>query len=204
MKHFNVLLRDVSFTPVKDGPWTGVDAGVKGLLKAGIDVERAYGDFDSVSAEDIENFKEHLTFDIVPGVKDYTDSELALLSLAEEGAESIDVYGALGGRKDHELMNIHLLAHEKLRAIELRLINEKNEIVLLTAGSHTVKSDGFKKYVSFIPLYDKTLLTLRGFKYDIEDTYVSIGKTLTVSNEFKNHAADIKTDQDILMIKSTD
>ena len=70
-----------------------------------------------MSAEDIENFKEHLTFDIVPGVKDYTDSELALLSLAEEGAESIDVYGALGGRKDHELMNIHLLAHEKLRAV---------------------------------------------------------------------------------------
>src|SRR5699024_11760789 len=87
MKHFNVLLRDVPFTPVKDGPWTGVDAGVKGLLKAGIDVERAYGDFDSVSAEDIENFKEHLTFDIVPGVKDYTDSELALLSLAERSEE---------------------------------------------------------------------------------------------------------------------
>lgn len=204
MKHFNVLLRDVPFTPVKDGPWTGVDAGVKGLLKAGIDVERAYGDFDSVSAEDIENFKEHLTFDIVPGVKDYTDSELALLSLAEEGAESIDVYGALGGRKDHELMNIQLLAHEDLRKLDIRLLNETNDIRLLPQGVHTIEADNDKRYVSLIPLYDKTLLTLEGFKYDIQDTYVSIGRTLTVSNEFKEKTVTVKTDKDILMIKSAD
>lgn len=204
MKRFNVLLRDVPFTVRIDAPWAGVDAGVKGLLKAGIKVEKAYGDFDSVTAEELKLFKTKLSFDIVPSIKDYTDSELALLSLAEAGTKAIDVYGALGGRKDHELVNIQLLAHEKLRMLDIRLLNDMNEITLLTAGRHTVNRDARKKYVSFIPLYDETLLSLRGFKYEIQDRYVSIGSTLTVSNEFEKETADIQTDKDILMIKSTD
>ncbi|CDZ99479.1 Thiamine pyrophosphokinase [Jeotgalicoccus saudimassiliensis] len=204
MRRMNVLLRDVPFTPEHDAPWTGVDGGVKGLLGAGIKVEKAYGDFDSVTPDDIELFRQSLALDIVPSAKNFTDSELALLSLAELGYTAIDVYGALGGRKDHELMNIQLLAHEKLRTLDIRLLNETNEITLLTAGEHMIEADGTKKYVSFIPLHDQTQVSLKGFKYDIEDTYLYIGKTLTVSNEFEKPSVTVRTDKDILMIKSTD
>lgn len=204
MKRINLLLRNIPFTVINDAPWAGVDAGVKGLLEADIPVEKAYGDFDSVTEDDLELFKQSLALDIVPSAKDFTDSELALLSLAELGYTAIDVYGALGGRKDHELMNIQLLAHEELRNIDIRLLNEKNEIMLLTEGEYIFQADYDKKYVSFIPLYDETLLTLEGFKYDLEDTYVGIGRTLTVSNEYKENNVVINTDKDILMIKSTD
>lgn len=204
MKRINVLLRNIPFPVNNDAPWAGVDAGVKGLLNAGIRVEKAYGDFDSVTEADLELFKKSLALDIVPSAKDFTDSELALLSLAELGYTAIDVYGALGGRKDHELMNIQLLAHEKLRDIDIRLLDDTNEIMLLTEGEYIFQADQDKKYVSFIPFYDETLLTLEGFKYDLEDTYVSIGKTLTVSNEYKDNNVVINTDKDILMIKSTD
>ncbi|MGO1922604.1 MAG: thiamine diphosphokinase [Jeotgalicoccus sp.] len=204
MKRINLLLRNIPFTVINDAPWAGVDAGVKGLLEADIPVEKAYGDFDSVTEDDLELFKQSLALDIVPSAKNFTDSELALLSLAELGYTAIDVYGALGGRKDHELMNIQLLAHEELRNIDIRLLNEKNEIMLLTEGEYIFQADYDKKYVSFIPLYDETLLTLEGFKYDLEDTYVSIGRTLTVSNEYKENNVVINTDKDILMIKSTD
>ncbi|CAM4286434.1 thiamine diphosphokinase [Jeotgalicoccus halotolerans] len=204
MKRINVLLRNIPFTAERDAPWAGVDAGVKGLFEAGIKIDRAYGDFDSVTAEDLNLFKESLELDIVPSAKNFTDSELALLSLAELGYTAIDVYGALGGRKDHELMNIQLLAHEDLRKLDIRLLNETNDIRLLPQGVHTIEADNDKRYVSLIPLYDKTLLTLEGFKYDIQDTYVSIGRTLTVSNEFKEKTVTVKTDKDILMIKSAD
>lgn len=204
MKRINVLLRNIPFPVNNDAPWAGVDAGVKGLLNAGIRVEKAYGDFDSVTEADLELFKKSLALDIVPSAKDFTDSELALLSLAELGYTAIDVYGALGGRKDHELMNIQLLTHEKLRDIDIRLLDDTNEIMLLTEGEYIFQADQDKKYVSFIPFYDETLLTLEGFKYDLEDTYVSIGKTLTVSNEYKDNNVVINTDKDILMIKSTD
>ncbi|CAD2078040.1 thiamine pyrophosphokinase [Jeotgalicoccus coquinae] len=204
MKRMNVLLRNIPFTPEHDAPWTGVDAGVKGLLESGFKVEKAYGDFDSVTAEDIELFRKNLALDIVPSAKNYTDSELALLSLSKLGYTAIDVYGALGGRKDHELMNIQLLAHDELRNLDIRLLNDTNEITLLTAGDHVIAPDNKKKYISFIPVHDKTLVTLNGFKYDIQDTYLHIGRTLTVSNEFKEPSAAVKTDKDILMIKSTD
>lgn len=204
MKRMNVLLRNIPFTPEHDAPWTGVDAGVKGLLAAGIKVEKAYGDFDSVSADDIKLFRQSLALDLVPSVKNFTDSELALLSLAELGYTAIDVYGALGGRKDHELMNIQLLAHDELRNLDIRLLNDTNEITLVISGVHTIEADDAKKYISFIPLYDETLVTLKGFKYDIKDTYLYIGRTLTVSNEFKESSVTVETDKDILMIKSSD
>ena len=123
MKRINVLLRDIPFTMQNDAPWAGVDAGVKGLLDADIPVEKAYGDFDSVTEADLKLFKKNLSLNIVPSAKNFTDSELALLSLAELGYTAIDVYGALDGRKDHELMNIQLLAHEELRDIDIRLLN---------------------------------------------------------------------------------
>lgn len=204
MSHINVLLRDINFTVTNEAPWVGVDAGVKGLLSKGIAIHKAYGDFDSVTNEDLKLFETHLTLDIVPSVKNYTDSELALLSLAELGYTSIDVYGALGGRKDHELMNIQLLLHDKLRNINIRLLDDMNEIKLLTAGTHTLKAQQNKKYVSLIPMYNETLLTMRGFKYDIQDTYVSIGKTLTVSNEYDKTHVTVQTDKDILLINSSD
>lgn len=204
MSHINVLLRDIKFSITNDGPWAGVDAGVKGLLKANLAIEKAYGDFDSVTPEDLKLFKKSVDLDIVPSVKNFTDSELAMLSLAELGYTSIDVYGALGGRKDHELTNIQLLSHDKLRNINIRLLNDTNEITLLTAGLHILPAVKDKKYVSFIPLYDGTRISLKGFKYNLEDTYVSIGKTLTVSNEYDKNTVSIQADKDILMINSKD
>ena len=72
MKRINVLLRNIPFPVNNDAPWAGVDAGVKGLLNAGIRVEKAYGDFDSVTEADLELFKKSLALDIVPSAKDFT------------------------------------------------------------------------------------------------------------------------------------
>ena len=203
MTHINVLLRQVAVNEEINGPWAGVDAGVLKLLEMNKQVTYAYGDFDSVNRSQLEKIRKAIDLDIVPSEKDYTDSELALLDLRDKGYKTIDVYGALGGRLDHELINIQLLNHPKLRDLSIHLRNDKNDICLLTSGHHELLASQ-KQYVSFIPLYDETLISLEGFKYDIKDRYINIGDSLTVSNEFTEKTARLTTNQNILMINSTD
>src|SRR5699024_6136232 len=102
------------------------------------------------------------------------------------------------------LMNIQLLAHEDLRKLDIRLLNETNDIRLLPQGVHTIEADNDKRYVSLIPLYAKTLLTLEGFKYDIQHTYVSMGRTLTVSTEYKGKAVPGNTNKVTLLRDAAD
>ncbi|MCK1977602.1 thiamine diphosphokinase [Jeotgalicoccus huakuii] len=203
MPHINVLLRDIKVEPLLEGPWAGVDAGVMGLHNNNFDVKYLYGDFDSVSELELEKLQENLDFEISPAEKDFTDSEIALKALSKAGYTSIDVYGALGGRIDHELINIQLLKNTQLREINIRLIDDKNIISLLPSGRHILSKTSLT-YVSFVPFYDETCLTLSGFKYDLTDKYISIGETLTVSNEFQNDEACVETSHDLLMINSSD
>lgn len=203
MPHINVLLRDMKVEPLIEGPWAGVDAGVMGLLNNNFEVTYLYGDFDSVSERELKKLQSQLDFEISPAEKDFTDSEIALKDLVAKGYKRIDVYGALGGRIDHELINIQLLKNLQLRELNIRLIDDKNIINLLPSGRHILSKTPMT-YVSFVPFYDETRLTLSGFKYDLTDKYICIGETLTVSNEFQNDEAIVETSHDILMINSSD
>ena len=200
----NVLLRETNVSLLNlDGDWAGVDKGALILLKSGIVPAYAYGDFDSVTKEELKFLKSHLEIDVVQSEKDYTDTELCLLSLVEEGYTEIDVYGAFGGRMDHTLMNIHLLQNDTLRKVNIHLKDKENDLSLLNSGKHKIINKGFK-YVSFIPIHENTILSLEGFKYELNEENISPGKTLTVSNEFIGDVATVTTNKDILLIHSMD
>lgn len=63
------------------------------------------GDFDSIVA--VPKGVELKKF---PVDKDYTDGHLAVLEMKERGVDEIEIYGAYGGRPDHEFANYALLA----------------------------------------------------------------------------------------------
>lgn len=196
----NVVMRDVDF--INDtNDYAGVDRGVYRLLKQGIIPKFTYGDYDSVSGEEREFIESRLKINAVNSEKDYTDSHLALFDLVDKGYTEIDVYGALGDRIDHELMNIQLLLNEKFKNVDIRLIDELN-VIFKVMGKKELKNIGYK-YISFIPFFNGTRLTLDGFKYDGE-VEISIGSTLTVSNEFVDQTATVETNQPVIAIYSND
>lgn len=196
----SVVMRDVDF--IKDtNDYAGVDRGVYGLLKKGITPKFTYGDYDSVSREEREFIESQLKINAVNSEKDYTDSHLALFDLVDKGYNEIDVYGALGDRIDHELMNIQLLLNEKFKNVDIRLIDKLN-VIFKVIGKKELKNIGYK-YISFIPFFNGTTLTLDGFKYDGE-VEISIGSTLTVSNEFVGQTATVETNQPVIAIYSND
>lgn len=196
----NVVMRDVDF--IKDtNDYAGVDRGIYRLLKKGITPKFTYGDYDSVSHKEREFIESELKINAVNSEKDYTDSHLALFDLVDKGYNEIDVYGALGDRIDHELMNIQLLLNEKFKNVDIRLIDKLN-VIFKVIGKKELKNIGYK-YISFIPFFNGTTLTLDGFKYDGE-VEISIGSTLTVSNEFVGQTATVETNQPVIAIYSND
>lgn len=204
--HINVLVRqaETSIEDITGTPWAGVDHGVYLLLKEGITPEYTYGDFDSITEEERQFIDEKLDINPVESEKDDTDLEIALLDLAERGYTSVDVYGATGGRLDHLLGNTQMLLHEKLTDVKIRIIDTHNVVELLNKGSHEVSRNEKMKYVSFLPMYDGTLLTLKRFKYPLDESELSLGSTLTISNEFTGEKGFVETSRPILMIQSID
>jgi len=204
--HINVLVRatSTSIENITESPWAGVDHGVYLLLKDGIIPKYTYGDFDSITEKERRFIDETLEINPVESEKDDTDLEIALLDLTERGYTSIDVYGATGGRLDHLLGNTQMLLHEKLTDVKIRIIDTQNVVELLNKGRHEVLKNRDMKYVSFLPMYDRTRLTLEQFKYPLEGTKLSLGSTLTISNEFTGEKGFVETSEPILMIQSID
>ncbi|HUR49154.1 MAG TPA: thiamine diphosphokinase [Acidimicrobiales bacterium] len=87
------------------------DSGLDLAESIGIRPDVVVGDLDSASPDAVERARAHgAEVDSHPAGKDHTDFELALERAMREGASEICVIGGAGGRPDHWLSNLALLA----------------------------------------------------------------------------------------------
>lgn len=140
---------------------------------------------------------------VLPHKKNMTDTEAALDVAWRAGAPQIDVLGGLGGRLDHTLGNLALLAHyadlDPHRSI--RLIDGYNCVWMLTPGSHVIDRDPTFTYAGFMP-YTPIVrgLTLRGVEYPLTMHDVTNDSTLTVSNEITAQRAQVSFSEGRLLV----
>lgn len=128
-----------------------VDGGGALCLRAGLVPHLAIGDFDSLSAEDLEGFTsagvEILRF---PSQKDASDLELALQVVTDRGAKSVTITGALSGRLDHSLAAVGVLSRASDEVV-VDLVEPGLRGWLLTAdGRAAVSLDGDGATVSVL------------------------------------------------------
>ena len=155
----------------------GVDQGCKLLLDAGIDIDLAVGDFDSINEEYYKDVKRNSDKMILfPKRKDYTDTYLALKEALLMKPDEIQIYGGLGGRFDHTYANVNLL-----KLGNIKIINDDTMIYLLDAGEYEIENN--YKYISFFSIEDVERLNLIGFKYEINDMPLEKDNPLCISNE---------------------
>ncbi|MCM3569107.1 thiamine diphosphokinase [Neobacillus mesonae] len=183
--------------------WVGVDRGVFHLLKRNIKPDIAFGDFDSVSREELTYIEEEVKeLKRYHPIKDETDMELALNWALMEKPDTIRLFGATGGRLDHLFANVQLLI-QPLKAgqkTDIFLIDRYNEIFLRAPGTYTIKKTE-EKYISFVPLtLDVSNLTLEGFKYPLKDRHISLGSTLCISNELISECGTFSFSEGILIV----
>ncbi|MEH7122908.1 thiamine diphosphokinase [Bacillus sp. JJ1773] len=198
------LLPNLSIYKQEGDIWVGVDRGVLPLLSFEIHPSIAFGDFDSVSDEEMAMIEEHIA-DLKRYLpeKDETDMELALNWAIKQKPELIRIFGATGGRLDHFLANIQLLVKPLLQDedTQIEIIDQSNIIYIKGPGNHEIRRNLQFKYVSFIPLtMEITGLTLKGFKYPLKDQHIPMGSTLCISNELINDIGNFLFSKGIIMV----
>ena len=184
--------------------WVGVDRGVYTLIKKEITPIIAFGDFDSVTEEELIIIKEHvMDMKRFKPEKNETDMELALNWAVEQKPELIRIFGATGGRLDHLLANVQLMFKPLMEAanVNIFLIDKQNILSLKGPGSYKINKRLDKKYISFVPLtLEVKGLTLHGFKYPLKNRHISIGSTLCISNELISDNGTFSFSEGILLV----
>lgn len=202
-------LKDTLLSCMKKEDKNLVIAADKGLLyakEAGIAVDRILGDFDSLPAGILEEYRQKgIPIRTYPPEKDYTDTHLALMWALEEKADKVTILGGMGSRFDHSFANIGLLSYLLANGAEGEIIDPNNRIFMMDrnhTGIKTIRKNTEKQeYISLIPYTERvTGITLSGFKYPLTNETLEIGISRGISNELSEQTGTIEVEEGILMV----
>ena len=162
------------------------DGGANFCYELTLIPKEIYGDFDSIKNDVKEFYQEkNVNFIKFKVEKDYTDSEL-LLNEIQNKYDIIYCIAGLGGNIDHELTNINLLD----KYSNLIFISEKEKIFKIDSDSKF--NDMINTKISFVIFSDEVkALTLKGFKYNIENMDIKKGEARCISNIIIENEANL-------------
>jgi thiamine pyrophosphokinase len=164
------------------------DCGYRHAVKYGILPDLIIGDFDSfgdeppMGAEVIRSVPE----------KDDTDTLMAVKKAIELGYTSIDLYGALGGKRfEHSFANIQTMIYALQQGCSLEILGESHLLIQgADDGEVTYRKPDGGMYLSVFALTeDVGIEHLRGVKYPLEDYRMVQSFPIGVSNEITDEAA---------------
>jgi thiamine pyrophosphokinase len=188
---------------VRAGDWIiGADGGAARALGWGLVPDLVIGDMDSLpDAAHAALVAQGCRFVEHPRAKDETDLELALEYAVQEGAREIVVLGALGGRLDHTLANVFLLALPSLAGVPVR-IAERDQEARLVRGGESVELAGIPgDLVSLVPLGgDVRGVSTRGLAWALQGDTLRFGSSRGVSNEMISGEAGIQVGEGLLLV----
>ncbi|HFV1162396.1 TPA: thiamine diphosphokinase [Streptococcus agalactiae] len=182
--------------------FVGIDRGSLFLLKNGLSLDMAVGDFDSITEDELLYIK-HYCSNIVSASaeKNDTDTELALKTIFKEFPEAqVTVFGAFGGRIDHMMSNIFLPSDTDLEPFmsQIRLKDEQNIVTYLPSGKNQISRIEGMSYVSFMPESESTL-QISGAKYELNKSNY-FKKKMYSSNEFMTSPIEVELKDGYLII----
>lgn len=169
------------------------DAGYAKARELGINADMLIGDYDSMECPNADVIK-------LPMEKDMTDSEAAIDLAVSCGYTHITVLGGLGGRLDHTMGNLGMLAKYCGRLNHLAFTDGVNYVFMMPPGKITIPQNDYH-YLGVIS-YDSLAkgITLRGVKYPLTDFTLTSETTIGVSNEITSPAAEISFREGRLLI----
>lgn len=179
----------------------GVDKGAFLALKSNIKLDYAVGDFDSLNKDDMQFvFENTKTIAQLDPIKDVTDTYYAYQEF-NKGMDKIVILGGIQGHRiEHFLANINLLKLDKRVVIE----DDYSIILRYDAPCKIVFQKDQYRFFSFFS-NGSSLISLKGFKFDL-DNYVLFDKdTLCISNELLDSNGTLKVNAgSCILVRSKD
>ena len=213
MRAFVVAGSPVARRPLRLHPQPGdivvaADLGAQHALKWGWTVHLLVGDLDSLPAATLDDLVASGVETMrVPSAKNQTDTELALVAALERRPGEIVFCGALGGRADHLLANVLLLAHPALAAVTASLVDGPETIRLAraTGARVTMKIDGGRgDLVSLLPLgANAEGVETRDLLYPLRGETLHLGEARGISNVISGERAEVSLMRGSLLVIQT-
>jgi len=190
------VIKDIKkVTQIKDDDYViAVDSAYLACQKQGIKVDLTIGDFDTLS--NYESIIEKDKYIKLNPIKDYSDTYYALEHAKSLNPKKIYLVGGIGGlRFEHTYANILLLINNP----NLTIITNESEINILKEGNHKVKFDGYINIFSV----KESLISLKGFKYDLNNYLLMPSNSVGLSNEILNNEGVITVSRGKLILIKT-
>jgi thiamine pyrophosphokinase len=142
-----------------------VDGGANHCLQMDLKPDLLIGDFDSIGSNAQETFQSTPRISYSPE-KNETDLELALKLLFHPQIERIAVFGALGGRTDHTLGNLTLLARYPGKVF----LESDSETLFVISGKAKIPTHP-GQMISLIPLHGPARgVSTEGLKWPLQQS----------------------------------
>ena len=186
---------EIQLTNMHFDYYVGVDRGCLAVLAAQHPLHLAVGDFDSVTSAQLQQIKQAAqTLILAPSEKDDSDSELALKAVfARYPLAEVTLFGALGGRFDHSLINLFLPSNPDLAPFmrQITLRDEQNMVCFYPAGDHWIEQDPTMRYIAF--LAEGGRLAVTQAKYELTPANY-FPRKIYASNEFLDKPIRLEVD----------
>lgn len=172
------------------------DGGYDRVKAAGITPQMVIGDFDSLGRIPQED---HVI--TLPTEKDVTDTWAAIDLGKQQGYSEFHLYGCTGGRFEHTLANIQILADLAAQGMTGVLVDQTQLITALPAGRTMEFGPEKRGFLSVFSHTDRcTGVNLRGLKYPLRNGTLTNRFPLGVSNEFCGTTSSVTMDTGIAIL----
>jgi thiamine pyrophosphokinase len=179
------------------------DSGLHAADVLGLRVDRVVGDFDSVDPDALDAaVARGATVDRHPTAKDATDLELALHDAVAQDSPRIVLVGGDGGRLDHLLANVLLLASPAFadRHVEAHVGDAR--LTIVHGGRGAVTLDGEEgSLLTLLPLCGPAIgVVTSGLEYPLRHEDLPCGTSRGVSNVMAATPAMVELDRGTLLV----
>lgn len=177
------------------------DGGLRHTAALGLHVDVVIGDLDSVTDSALQAAQDSGA-EIIrhKAEKDETDLELALLEAAARRADPIRILGASGGRLDHLISNVYLLALPQLVGRDVQLADNAETAWLARPGAHTIHGQTGDT-LSLVPMAgDAEGIRTEGLYYPLRGETLRFGPARGTSNVMTAAVARVTFESGLLLI----
>lgn len=185
----------LDFTPTSNDFVIAADAGLRYLEQSGITADLVIGDFDS-----LDDTPAHPNTKVLSPEKDDTDMLAAVREGTRAGYSVFHIYCGMGGRIDHTIANIQILAYLSQNNMQGFLFGKDSVITAITnrkLSFDTIPSG----YISVFSYTEKAeRVCLHGLKYELKNATLTSTFPLGVSNEFIGKESSISVGNGMLLI----
>ena len=185
----------LDFKAEKEDYVIAADAGLRCLEERKVVPDLIVGDFDTLQyVPQGENVLK------LPAEKDDTDMSIAIKEGIGAGFSVFHIYCGTGGRIDHTIANLQMLAYLAEREMQGFLFDK--DTVFTTVKDGELSFDRIDTgYISVFSWSERsTGVYLRNMKYELNDAVLTNSFPLGVSNEFIGQACSIAVEKGTLLV----